>query len=189
MNKGLSVGWFLVVGWLMAPANVVAQDTIKWSDIDCSQSKIIVPAGVKCRGTQDISGGTSAASGVGAGGSYRNWSASGTVNGAKLNYFISEATAARSSIRSILSLDQWLMQNSPQGKGAKNFSASAPTSGGDYVTFTSAAGESCVGVRKYGTSRAVGYSWILYASRCAPGGKALGEADASKLLAETGYKG
>ena len=52
-----------------------AQDTHAWSDIDCSQSKIVAPAGLKCRATQEYSGSSSAKfSAIGAGqGVFRGW--------------------------------------------------------------------------------------------------------------------
>ena len=66
----------------MAPVVAGAQEAPKWSDVDCAQSHIVGPTGLKCRATQVYSGGTKATSN--AGGQTQHWSMVGTVNGAKL---------------------------------------------------------------------------------------------------------
>lgn len=107
------------------------------------------------------------------------------MNGVKLYYYVIEATSPQSSIRETNSLETGM-----QGinKGAKDFSAMVKRGGADFVTFTSASGEPCAGMRKYGPSSKTGFKWIMNATRCAPKGKPASDAETDKFIADAGYR-
>ena len=52
MNKTLSA-LAIAASALMAASQAVGQDTPRWYGIDCSHSRITVPAGLKCTTTQN----------------------------------------------------------------------------------------------------------------------------------------
>ena len=65
---------------------------------------------MRCRATQEYSGGSSSEGkvgpkGIGVGGTFRHWSKFSTVNGVKYLYFLKEATTTTSSILPV-SLEQ-----------------------------------------------------------------------------------
>jgi len=163
-----------------------AQETPIWSDIDCSQSKLVAPAGLRCRATQEYSGGSRVASGSGAGGISRDWAMIGTINGSKLYYFGKEALTSKSSIFPYVLADG-VKSLSPQGKGATGFSAPAQSAGGNYLRFKSAAGESCIGILKEGSARPKGFKWILIASKCVPVGKSIPDPDITSFIAAADF--
>jgi hypothetical protein len=159
-----------------------AQEAPKWSDVDCAQSHIVGPPGLKCRQTQVYSGGNSTKStSAGAGGQSQHWSMSGTVNKAKVFYFMKEAVSQGSSIFPT-ALQEAVAEFSPVGKGAKDFSSPVPLGDGDYARFTDARNEACVAVRKNGPARTAGYRYYLLATKCVPGKQAISEAEAAELL-------
>jgi hypothetical protein len=150
-----------LAGFKAIAADANAQQTNVWSDIDCGQSKLVVPAGLKCQETQEFSGGTGTAS-AGAGGMFRRWSAFGTVNNVKLYYFLHEAIGTGSNVTATETLEERVRQVGQ--KTDKNFTPTSPMAGGDYVRYESAAGQPCVGIRKYGPSTSIGFNgswWAL----------------------------
>lgn len=165
-----------------------AQETSKWSDIDCATSKIQGPTGLRCRATQEYSGGTISddkikAKGIGAGGTFRHWAKFGTVNGVKYAYFLKEATSTGSQILSTY-LEPAVKDFSAYGRGATGFSAPKPIAGGDFLTFLDRDGESCIATRKLGkVAGSSGNRWYLLATECVPKGKTLTDADAAFLMA------
>jgi hypothetical protein len=100
-------------------APVFAQQTHVWSDVDCTQSKIVVPAGFKCRATQEYYGGQGTAF-SGAGGMFREWTASATLNNVRLFYLLHEGIAGRSNVVTTEPLEERIKQLSR--KADKNFS-------------------------------------------------------------------
>src|ERR1700742_1512420 len=95
MNR-LLIGSSAMIGCLVFSSIAsLAQETKVWSDLDCAQSKLVVPAGVRCRATQEWAGSRTADIG-GARGTHRQWAASGTVSGAKVWYFLTEALSPSS---------------------------------------------------------------------------------------------
>jgi hypothetical protein len=157
-----------------------SQDTRVWSDVDCSDSKLIVPNGFKCRATQLYSGGTGTAD-AGAGGQFRQWSASATVNNIRLYYYVHEAIGGRSTVTTTESLETRIRQLG--AKGDKNFTPTAPMAGGDYVRYEGPAGQPCVGIRKYGPSTTAGFKWILVGTRCGQKGMTLSDQDIAAFIA------
>ena len=61
-----------------------AQETPRWSDIDCAQSRPAVPPGLACKATQNFAGGDDSSGS--AGGTFRRWLADGRLNGAGVLY-------------------------------------------------------------------------------------------------------
>lgn len=149
---------------------------------------IVAPAGLKCRATQEYAGGTGNIAGAGAGGTFRRWATFGTVGGNKYYYYIIEGIGGRSHIVAEASLQAALINLSPEGKGAKDFSQLSNLNGGDFLRFVSATGGACVGIRKYGPSSSGGFKWILYATRCAQRGKTISDSDIGNLITATGYR-
>jgi hypothetical protein len=185
MNRCSVLAWTIAVAcWVDSSVGAFAQETHKWSDIDCTQSRIAATAGLKCRATQEYSGGQGV-SGAGAGGTFRNWSAFGTLGGVKFYYRIAEATSLKATIQETLSLESGIKSIS---KDAKDFSALKNRGGVDFLTFVSAKGESCVGIRRYGPSTQTGYKWILNATRCSPKDRPASEAEIDKFISEADYR-
>jgi len=176
---------FALTGFMAIAAAADAQETQVWSDIDCGQSKLVVPAGFKCRATQEYSGGTGTAS-AGAGGRFRRWSASRTVNDVKLYFFLHEAIGTASNITATETLEERVRQLGQ--KTDKNFTPTRPMAGADYVRYESAAGQPCVGIRKYGPSTTGGFRWILVGTRCAQKGKTISDQDISSFVAMADYR-
>jgi len=168
-------------------SSATAQETPVWSDIDCTQSKLVTPPGLKCRSTQEYSGGSRVASGSSANGMTRNWNALGTVNGSKVFFLGKEAVAMRSSVFPYVLADG-VKTLSPQGKGAADFSSPTTITGGDFLRFTSAAGEACIGVRKEGGARKQGFQWVMIATKCAPKGKPILDEEAATFLREADFR-
>jgi hypothetical protein len=189
MNLRSTLVWTLGMSCLVGQTmGALAQQYPVWANIDCAQSKIAAPAGLKCRATQETSGGTGNISGAGAGGMFRWWSAFGTLREIKFYYHLSEATSLKAEIRETASLEDGVKKMSPQGKEAKDFSTMTHRAGVDLLTFASAAGEPCVGIRRYGPSAQTGYKWILNATRCTPKGNPASEAEIDKFISEAGYR-
>lgn len=154
-----------------------------WDDIDCVGSRLAIPAGLKCRATQEYQVGQVNAKGSGKG-TMRRWSASGRVNGIKFFYYLFEVTSVGTGTGDSRSLVEAIIDSSPQGRGAEDFSPLTKRSGVDFVTFTGGAGERCVGIRKYGPSSKTGFKWLLNATRCAPKGRPASDPEIDKFISE-----
>ena len=61
--------------------------------------------------------------------------------------------------------------------------------GADYMTFMTGAGNSCVGMRRYGPSQGAGSQWILYGVSCAPRGRTMTDAQIDGFLTAASYRG
>ena len=168
---------------LSAPA--FAQQTRVWSDVDCAQSKIVVPPGFKCQATQEYYGGQGTASSD-AGGMFRQWTASATVNNVRLFYLLHEGVVARSNVTATESLEERIKQLSR--KPDKNFSATSPMAGGDYVRYEGPLGQPCVGIRKYGPSMGTGFKWIMVGTRCVQKGMTISDQDIASFIASADHR-
>jgi hypothetical protein len=180
------LGLLVAGGIVVAGGTARSQESAHWSDIDCGQSKLAVPGGLKCRATQEYSGGSRIASGSGPTGMSRDWAALGKVNDSRLYYFGKEALTSKSSVFPYVLADA-VKSLSPQGKGAKGFSEAKPMSGGDYVRFTSASGEACVGIKKEGPARPKGFLWIVIATKCQPAGTGIPDQDVATFIANADF--
>jgi hypothetical protein len=166
-------------------APVFAQQTHVWSDVDCTQSKIVVPAGFKCRATQEYYGGQGTAF-SGAGGMFREWTASATLNNVRLFYLLHEGIAGRSNVVTTEPLEERIKQLSR--KADKNFSPTSPMAGGDYVRYEGPLGQPCVGIRKYGPSLGTGFKWIMTGTRCVQKGETISDQDIANFIASANYR-
>lgn len=166
-----------------------AQETRKWADVDCTQSKIVAPSGLKCRATQLYSGSDSKVMGAGAGGQFQRWTAFGTLaDGSQAFFYASEAAEPQSWTRPNASLEDVVRGFNRDFQSARDFTQLAQVSGGDYQRFTSPKGEACVAIRKLGTAQSAGYQWFLVAGKCSAKGASISEAEISDFLASTGFR-
>jgi hypothetical protein len=176
-----------IAGTAGFPLSAKAQEKEVWSDINCSQSKLVTPAGLRCRSTQIYAGGSRIASGSGPNGLSQDWATIGRLDGSKLYYFGKEAMAERSSIFPYVLTDA-IKSLSPQGRGAKNMSESMKMGTSDYIRFVSESGEACVGIKKEGPARRQGFQWIVIASKCAAKGKSISDEEIDRFMASTDFR-
>ena len=163
--------------------DVRAQEARKWAEIDCAQSKIVAPAGLKCRTTQLYSGSDSKTMGAGAGGQFQRSTAFGTLpDGSQVFYYVSEAGEPQSWTRPNASLEDVVRGFNRSFQSAKDFTQLAQLNGGDYQRFTNPKGEACVAIRKVGGAQSAGYQWYLVAGRCAVNGASISEAEVADFL-------
>jgi hypothetical protein len=174
---------FLALGTISAGA--FAQETPVFFGIACAHSKIAVPDGLRCQTTQNYSGYQNSDD---AGGTFRNWAASGAINGVQFVYLMTEVTSMDTGLNPTKTLQDTIKGELPTAK-ATNFSALVHRGGADFTTFTIAAGNACVGIRRYGPSESVGYRWILTAVRCEPPGRATSEAEIDRFIAGAKVRG
>jgi hypothetical protein len=138
------------------------------SDIDCSQTHIVAPAGLRCR-ESNVVGTRGLATSTG-GGQIKRWTSYGTVKQAKLYYYAQQVLSPRTYIQ-VGVMAEKIRGISPEAKNASSMSERTERSGVDFLTFVGAKGESCVGLRKIGPSTSAGAAWVLYATRCTPRGR------------------
>jgi hypothetical protein len=169
----------------MSPA-ALAQEAPKWSDVDCATSHIVGPTGLKCRATQVYSGGTKITSN--AGGQTQHWNMIGTVNGAKLYYFLKESLDPKGNVITV-SLESVIKEFSPQGKNPKDLTPTAKMGSGEYARFTGPNDDVCVATRKFGPSRSNGNAWYLLATKCVGKGQTISDADIANLMAAANFRG
>ncbi len=178
------------VGLIVAALPATAQETRKWSDIDCAQSKIVAGAGLKCRSTQVYSGSDSRIAGAGAGGQFQRWISYGPgADGGRVFFYALEAVDARSFTRPGATLEDVVRGFNSDYKTSSGFTPLAHLKGGDYQRFTNPKGEACVAIRKLGDSRTGGYRWLVVAGKCLPSGTSLTEADVETFLETTQFRG
>jgi hypothetical protein len=152
-----------------------------WTDLDCAASRIVVPAGFRCRTTSSYAATTAIAGGNG-GGAFQAWTAAGTIGKARLYYALTATVSTSGGVRPIALAED--IRKLPQGKDGKDMSELVHRGDADTVTFKSAANESCVGIRKVGPSSLTAYRWILQATRCLPAGQAASDADIDTFIRE-----
>jgi hypothetical protein len=151
---------------------------VEWSDVDCSRSRIWPTMGLHCRGTSAL---TSDALSTGQD-MFRFWNAAGTVKDVKYYYYVAEAVHPTSVLSTKQNLPDALRARSPQARGSFNMSAVRQHEDADFVSFTSAAKEACVGIRKNGPTNPQGTRWVLYATRCVPPGEQITERDIDRFV-------
>ena len=175
---GLALGW---------AGTAAAQETPRWSAIDCAQSKLATAPGLTCKATQSFAGGDSSTGN--AGGTFQRWLAEGRMNGAGVFYFMTAATSVGASIVENASLVRDIRNEMKDGNMIHEFSPMGNRGGADYMTFMTGAGQSCVGIRRYGPSQGEGYMWILYGVRCDPRGTAMSDAQVYAFIASANARG
>ncbi|MBI3196041.1 MAG: hypothetical protein HYZ40_00750 [Rhodospirillales bacterium] len=165
----------------------LAQDTPRWSDIDCAQSRLATPPGLQCKATQNYAGGDRSSGS--AGGTFRRFLASGRMAGAGVFYYLAEATSLGASVMEGASLQKDIRSEMTDGNMIHEFSPMGNRGGADYMTFMTGAGNSCVGIRRYGPSQGDGYKWILYGVSCDPRGRTITEAEIDGFISGASYRG
>ena len=183
MNKTL-LGLAVVASAGMAAGPAGGQDTPRWYGIDCSHSRITVPAGLKCSTTQNYAGGGNGWGGD-AGGTFRGWMAAG----AGVFYYMVEATSLGAGLMESASLKQAIRSEMRDGDKLANFSALGNRGGADYMTFTGGSGDACVGIRRTGPAQGAGYQWILFGVRCEPPGRPITDAEIDRFIGGANYRG
>jgi hypothetical protein len=162
-----------------------AQEKIIWSDMDCSQSRLVIPARLKCRETNLF--GTRGAPTSTGGGQVKAWSASGILQQAKLYYYVIEAVDTQSGVQ-VGRLGDDVRIISPQARAVGEMSGIERKGAAAVVTFVNTAKDDCVGIRKYGPNRSGGYRWVLYATRCTPAGRKASSADNNAFIADACFR-
>lgn len=161
------------------PAGAWAQAAaVDWADVDCAKSRIWPTMGLHCRATSAL---TNDALSTGQG-MFRFWNAAGTVKDVKYYYYVAEAVHPTSALVAKQDLSDALRARSPQARGSISMSAVRQHDDADYVSFTSAGKESCVGIRKNGPTNPQGTRWVLYATRCAAPGEQVTERDVDRFV-------
>jgi hypothetical protein len=176
----------VLLGGLIAglPAYAGAQEKIVWSDVDCAQSKLVTPAGLRCRAT-NVFGTRGVATSTG-GGQVKSWNASGILDQVKLYYYATEIIDTSSGVQ-VSTLADDLRSISPQARGVTNMPASERRGDADVVTFVNALKDNCVGLRKNGPTRGGGYKWVLYATRCTPAARQASDADINAFISGASF--
>ena len=163
------------------PAGAWAQAAaVDWADVDCSQSRIWPTMGLHCRATSAL---TNDALSTGQG-MFRFWNAAGTVQDVKYYYYVAEAVHPTSVLAAKHDLVAALRARSLEARGSISMSDVRQHDDADYVSFMSAAKESCVGIRKNGPTNPQGTRWVLYATRCVPPGEQVTERDIDRFVRE-----
>ena len=164
----------------MLPVDVLAQSAgVEWADVDCAQSRIWPTSGLRCRISSDRSRDARSPQSL-----FRFWNAAGTVEDVTYYYYVAEATHPRLAVASTQELADALRSRSPQARGSIGMSDIQQHKDADFVSFRSAALESCIGIRKTGPNNALGTRWVLYATRCVPPGQQISEADIDSFVRE-----
>jgi hypothetical protein len=184
MNHRLLCILAFMASALMGAGPSVGQEAPRWYGIDCSHSRITVPAGLKCSTTQNYAGGENGWGGN-AGGTFRGWMASG----GGVFYYLVEATSLGAGLMENASMKQAIRSEMRDGDKLANFSALGNRGGADYMTFTSASGDACVGIRRYGPAQGAGYQWILFGVRCEPRGRPITDAEIDRFIGGANYRG
>jgi hypothetical protein len=170
-------------------STVHAQEARHWSEIDCATTKIVAPAGLKCRATQLVSGSDSQLAGAGAGGQFRRWTVFGTTgDGTRVFYYASEAAEPQSWTRPTARLEEVVRGFNRDYQKASAFTELAPLNGGDYQRFVDPSGANCVVIRKLGPSQSAGYKWYLVAGKCAAKGATISEPEIVQFMNATGFR-
>src|SRR5262249_18024169 len=169
----------VALAWCPGAAAARAKSPPVWTDIDCSESRIPAAIGLKCRG-MNLAG--VASQETSPSGTFRQLIASGAIKGVKLFYLLLETTSLQTGVSTRSTLAETMKQLIPQ---ASNFSQLTPRDGVDFVTFTGAAGDACIGVRRLGTAAIAEYKWLVFALRCVPAKTTVPDADIAAFIAST----
>jgi len=189
MTKNAWIAAAIVSALCGFSSGAVAQNAQVWSDIDCAQSPIIAPAGLRCRATNEVNGSSDARFSKGSGGGiFKNWATFGKKDGVELYYMIYDTIGPHSSKTVFRQLDEEIRSLSPYAKGGKDFTPPAPMNGADYSRFTGATGDACVVARKTGPVQGAGFKWVLFANKCVPPGKTISDAELGQFISAMGYR-
>jgi len=145
-----ALGSLVVAAMVSLSLEASAQDAVKWWDIACVHAKMSVPAGLRCKTTQNYA--SQSNWGGNAGGTFRQWQALGQVGGVLYFYGLEEATSLEASLAPAGALQDQIKAEMGTANAARNFSALVHRRGVDFMTFTAGSNDSCVALRRYGPS-------------------------------------
>ena len=111
------------------------------------------------------------------------------TNGTGTLYYLIEGTSLGAGLMETASLQQVIRTEMRDPSMLRNFSPLGNRGGADYMTFTSASGQACVGIRRYGPAQGGAYQWIMYGVRCDPRSQALSDAEIDRFIASVSYRG
>jgi hypothetical protein len=174
MGRRLTTTFGFLVGLVVNGA--ASAQTAKFSPIDCDQSALAAPPGVRCESTNTYS-----ASDGPRGLFQRHWYG-GTVAGRSQAVWMQEALGPGSHfVRMVGTSEETLPKTSTfTGKGT-DWTSPVAYAGGSYARFRSE-NLNCVAFRKGGRSKSQGYQEIFSGSVCAPRGATLSDADVQAFL-------
>jgi len=154
--------WRVLIASFGAAAFFVPQalaQTVTWSEIDCASSRIEPLPDLKCRSTGSVPNPW--------GGTYRWWSVAGPTRGSYYTHlFLSEGATAADAVSVRHSLVEHLKWMNPRAENGTDFGDGGRYRETDWMTFRNARANHCVGFRRLGDSRRMGFAWVLAGMRC-----------------------
>jgi hypothetical protein len=174
MTSGRWLGAIALAMLVSTPA--AAQEALVWSEVDCARSRIVPISGAICRGT-NAGAGSEMAGGVGQRHSLRGGTPFGYVS-----VVMSEGTAGQACVLTLKSTVDYLKLIDVRAAGASGWSGVTKYGDAEYATFKSSEGEECVGFRKLGERRNLGYAWMMHGLLCAPKEQTLQDAQMIRFI-------
>lgn len=133
--------------------------TVKWSEIDCASSRIEPLPGLKCRSTGSTPNSWGAP--------YLQWSVAGPTPGKYYTHlFLSEGATAANAVSVRHSLVDQLKRMNQRAENGTDFDGGGRYQETDWITFKNPQANYCVGFRRLGDSRRMGFAWVLVGIRC-----------------------
>jgi len=181
----------IVLATVLMAAPAGAQQTAKFTRIDCGTSELLMPPNLICLASNEVAGDLAGGS---AGGVFKYWNAIGRVGSRKAYVYGVESMDGRSEVRVTQDLKEAIDIITPYAKPASHFSDLKRVGDADVVAFTGGAGEACVAIRKLGPARSTGYRWVAFGLLCDPSllcdptGKTLAENDLFSFVHNVGFR-
>jgi len=154
--------WRVLVAGLGASTLSATQglaQTVTWSEIDCASSRIEPLPGLKCRSTGSVANPW--------GGRHLLWSVAGPTPGSYYSHlFLSEGATAADAVsvqHSLVDHLKWMNQRAENGT---DFGGGGRYRETDWITFKNPQANYCVGFRRLGDSRRMGFAWVMAGIRC-----------------------
>jgi hypothetical protein len=171
VGKTASILAMAVLGFL--DTSIAASQPIHWREISCSDSRLVAPVDAKCEAAGPFGSSDGHAQ-------FDGW----LVRSDKpyTHIRMSESRTSVGHIRFDLILVDWLKRMDDRARSAKTFFDRRRFEDADYVLFVSDRAEECVGFRRGGTARSVGYKWTVTGVQCLPRGTPLGDAEAAAFM-------
>ena len=152
---------------LAATGATSAQEPLVWTTIDCAASHLAPVEGTACLSTDVVSGG------IAAGGRGQRHMLRGTTALGSVVVVMSEALDDLAYVMTLKNTVDFLKLLDRRAADASAWSDAAFHGTAEYFTFRSGDGDRCVGLRRLGANRSLGYAWMIHAILCAASGQAL----------------
>jgi hypothetical protein len=159
------------------PAAAAAQPAPVWSTVDCARSRIAPLAEAACGSTGPGSFGDVA------GGPGQRHVVRGITPEGYVAITLSEGAESGAYVLSRLDPVGYLKIVDRRAADGSEWAQGTARDGAAYHTFRSSVGEACVGFRKVGERRSLGYAWMMHALLCAPAGRLLEPEGIERFLA------